>query len=147
MDIFQDFSFFRVFEQTDFNFKFSGENQKNILVIFYTENLNEDISYIEKILSVAKINLQTDCSFTICNEDNTFLPPLSMWFEKTNCNRMIIFGLGAEKFGCNFQNYLNHCIEFSNYKIVFSDSLAHIRTANAETKKQIREALLSLISF
>ncbi len=147
MDIFQDFSFFRVFEQTDFNFTFSGENKKNILVIFCTENLNEDISYIEKILSVAKINLQTDCSFTTCNRDDTFLPPLSLWFEKTNCNKMIVFGLSAEKFSCNFQNYLNRCLSFTNYKIVFSDSLERIKIANSESKKQLREALLNLVGL
>ena len=147
MDIFQDFSFFRVFEQTDFNFTFSGENKKNILVIFSTKNLNEDIAYIEKILSVAKINLQTDCIYTICNEDDIILPPLAMWFEKTNCNKMIVFGLNAEKFSCNFQNYLNRCLTFTNYKIVFSDSLERIKIANSESKKQLREALLNLVGL
>lgn len=141
---FQNFHFFNVFESTDFNFSFSGENKKNILVIFEEKNLIEDIEYIDKILSVAKINLKTDCLYTALQLDTLVLPSLALWLEKTNCAQIIIFGFTAEIFGCNFQNYLNRCIAFTNYKVVFCDNLERIRHSDTESKKQLREALLNL---
>jgi len=142
---FSNFSFFQVFEQTDFNFSFSGENKKKILVIFEEKNLIDDIEYIDKILSVAKINLKTDCLYTICKPDTVILPPLALWFEKIKCGKIIIFGFDAERFACNFQNYLNRCIAFADYKVVFCDNLERIRTSNTESKKQLREALINLV--
>ncbi len=144
---FQNFSFFTVFEQTDFNFSFLGENKKNILVIFEEKNLIEDIEYIDKILSVAKINLKSDCLYTTCPSDLELLPSLALWFEKTNCTGIIIFGFDAKKFGCNFQNYLNSCIAFKDYKVVFCDTLERIKNSNTESKKQLREALLNIVNF
>ncbi len=144
MQPFQEFSFFRVFESTDFNFNFLGENQKKILVIFAKQNLAEDVAYIEKILSVAQLNLATDCLYTTCAQTETILPNFQMWFEKSNCSQIIVFGLKPELFGCNFQNYLNRCIAFTNNKVVFCDSLQNIRVASTDSKKQLKEALLQL---
>jgi hypothetical protein len=132
-----DYKIFVTPEKNKISAHISGENLKHVLVGF-NDTENPDLrAFLEKIMSAAKLNLQTDC-LILRGLDN--LPSLLNIASEYTIEHVIMFGIKPKQLGLNIDVTPYTVTHFQAKTLLFVDNMATIEQ-NTALKKALWECL------
>lgn len=127
-------------------YSFFGSNQKNIFVAFIDEG-DEFFTYLQRILSSVKINVDADCLLLKTNADNIILPKLFEIQRENNFSKAIFFGIKPEQLGLQIDlPKQQQVISIQQTEILFTDALSIIQKSNAAQRGLLRDNLLIMVN-
>jgi hypothetical protein len=134
-----DYKVFVVSDTSKINEKLSGDNGKYILIVTSEDDDAEMVTFLEKILTAVKIQLQTDC-LILRGMDSSDFPSFSDIVKNHKIDKALVFGFKASDLGLVFQTPQYFITEILDYKFLFVDNLSII-FKQVEKKKALWDNL------
>jgi len=115
-------------EESIINWKYLGNNAKNILVVVnYTQATHipdEQMDFLSKIINSCKLSMEDICLVNMCNYPNVAYDVL---LKKFNSRNVLLFGVSTNHFGFPFEIPAFQVQQYDKYTIIHSPALQDIK--------------------
>lgn len=117
-------------------FKFTGKNQKNVLVVVnYTDVptiTDEDLSFLSQLLKACQLTLADVAIFNFNKYDAHHF---SQIFDYFKANNVLLFGITTADFGFPFQTLTYKLQNHNQINVISSHALSEIKEDNTQKSK------------
>ena len=116
-----------------------GKNEKKLLIVLQNEDISEENkSFLEKILSAVKYNLDNDAQRLTIQKNEAI--GINEILKKNEANDIVIFGINPKKLGLSFETILYKPSIISKKTFLVCHSLEQIKKSQ-DLKKALWIAL------
>ena len=118
------------------SFKFTGKNQKNVLVVVnYTDVptiTDEDLSFLSQLLKACQLSLADVAIFNFNKYNADYFHQIFDFFKAKN---VLLFGISTADFGFPFQTLTYKLQNHNQINVISSHALAEIKENNTQKAK------------
>ena len=142
--LFESSLLFEISDYRNVNFRWEGKNPESILILSPSSIavLTEDErAMLRRMLNALKLNLEN-----VALSCSAHPPPFHDLKNKITFKKLIAFGMGPLNIGLNINAENYQVINFSDTKIVFSESLSTL-SSNEKSKGQLWKALKEMFGM
>lgn len=132
----------QISETKNSDFSFFGEGERSLCIFFREENqLESSISFLTKILSALKINLEKDTFYHNLIKKES----LSIFQLEGKPKHLFLFGITPQEVGLNIEQNDYKSIQINGINVLSADSLETIK--NSENLKRTLWGCLKEMTF
>ena len=140
---FYDFTAYNISDSENIRAVVSGDNARHILIGFLDEQRDELETFLKKIITAAKIDIEKDCLILRGDAENVSLPSFAQLKSKSKIKKLVLFGINGKDLGFNIETHLYIPFAFNNCQFLFADKLSVIENSQ-ERKKTLWSGLQTL---
>ena len=140
---FYDFTAYNISDSENIRSVVSGDNARHILIGFLDEQRDELETFLKKIITAAKIDIEKDCLILRGDAENVSLPSFAQLKSKSKIKKLVLFGINGKDLGFNIETHLYIPFAFNNCQFLFADKLSVIENSQ-ERKKALWSGLQTL---
>lgn len=132
---FLDYKVFVTPELNEISINLSGNNEKNVLIVYFDDNTDGMTDYLTKIIGSAQLDLANDCLLLTIKENEKF-PLFTTISKEHTIRKAFIMGLTPSQIGLNIQTPQYNPLSFNNCTFIFTEKLSKIHNS-PESKKAL----------